>query len=318
MTTRRPSIADKRRAFRKLHETGCFVIPNPWDVGSALYLQSLGFKALATTSSGFAWSQGHADNGISRDMALAHLHAMVAATDLPMNADFESGFATDASGVGESVRLAVETGVAGLSIEDSTGDAANPLFDLAVAVERMRAARKAIDKAGGDTLLVGRAECFLVGRPDLDETIGRLKAYSSAGADCLYAPGIATPDQIAAIVAARRTEARQSARRLGEQADGEGHRRARRTTGERRRRAGARGVGRLHSRGAVNRGAGHVRGIRPCRVRERAQCAFQAWLTKRGSARPRRSIPARGRSRQACRARACRHRRRPDVRRAPR
>ena len=202
MTTRRPSIADKRSAFRKLHETGCFVIPNPWDVGSALYLQSLGFKALATTSSGFAWSQAHADNGISRDMALAHLHAMVAATDLPINADFESGFATNASGVGESVRLAVETGVAGLSIEDSTGDAAKPLFDLAVAVERMGAARKAIDKAGGDTLLVGRAECFLVGRPDLNETIGRLKAYSSAGADCLYAPGIATPEQIAAIVAA--------------------------------------------------------------------------------------------------------------------
>ncbi len=202
MTTPRPSIADKRSTFRKLHETGCFVIPNPWDVGSALYLQSLGFKALATTSSGFAWSQGHADNGISRDMALAHLHVMVAATDLPVNADFESGFATDAPGVGESVRLAVETGVAGLSIEDSTGDAASPLFDLAVAVDRIRAARKAIDKAGGDTLLVGRAECFLVGRPDLDETIGRLKAYSNAGADCLYAPGIAAPDQIAAIVAA--------------------------------------------------------------------------------------------------------------------
>ena len=202
MTTTRPSTDDKRRAFRQLHEAGCFVIPNPWDVGSALYLQSLGFKALATTSSGFAWSQGRPDNGITRDMALAHLRAMVAATDVPLNADFESGFAKDAAGVGESVRLAVETGVAGLSIEDSTGDAANPLFELGAAVERMRAARRAIDKAGGDTLLVGRAECFLVGRPNLDETIERLKAYANAGADCLYAPGIATPDQITAVVAA--------------------------------------------------------------------------------------------------------------------
>jgi 2-methylisocitrate lyase-like PEP mutase family enzyme len=202
MTETRPSVGDKRRAFRQLHEAGCFVIPNPWDVGSARFLQSLGFKALATTSSGFAWSQGRPDGGISRDVALAHLNAIVAATDLPVNADFESGFATHAAGVEESVRLAVETGVAGLSIEDSTGDAARPLYELGVAVERIRAARKAIDKAGGDTLLVGRAECFLVGRPDLDETIERLKAYAHAGADCLYAPGIATRDQIAAVVAA--------------------------------------------------------------------------------------------------------------------
>jgi 2-methylisocitrate lyase-like PEP mutase family enzyme len=202
MTPTRPSTDDKRRAFRQLHETGCFVIPNPWDVGSALYLQSLGFKALATTSSGFAWSQGRADNAISRDMALVHLQDMVAATDLPVNADFESGFAMDAAGVGESVRLGVETGVAGLSIEDSTGNAAKPLFELDVAVERMRAARKAIDKSGGDTLLVGRAECFLFDRPSLDETIARLNAYANAGADCLYAPGVAVRDDIAAIVAA--------------------------------------------------------------------------------------------------------------------
>jgi 2-methylisocitrate lyase-like PEP mutase family enzyme len=202
MTDTRPSTDDKRRAFRQLHEAGCFVIPNPWDVGSALYLQSLGFKALATTSSGFAWSQGRADNGITRDMALAHLRAMVAATDVPLNADFESGFAKDAAGVEESVRLAVETGVAGLSIEDSTGDAAKPLFELGAAIERIRAARRAIDKAGGGALLVGRAECFLVGRPNLDETIERLKAYANAGADCLYAPGIATRDQIAAVVTA--------------------------------------------------------------------------------------------------------------------
>src|SRR5271168_2370040 len=168
----RPSIADKRRAFHRLHEGGCFVIPNPWDVGSARYLQRIGFKALATTSSGFAWSHGHRDGGMSRDRVLDHLTEMVEATDLPVNADFESGFALDAAGVAESVRLAVETGVAGLSIEDSTGEAANPLFELGVAVERIRAARRAIDKAGGDTLLVGRAECFLVGRPDLNKAIG--------------------------------------------------------------------------------------------------------------------------------------------------
>jgi len=200
MTATRPSIADKRRAFQQLHTAGCFVIPNPWDVGSARFLQGLGFKALATTSSGFAWSQGHPDGGISRDMALAHLEEIVAASDLPVNADFENGFALDASGVAESVRLAIETGVAGLSIEDSTGDAATPLFEFTAAVERIRSARRAIDKAGGDTLLVGRAECFLVGRPDLEETIRRLKAYAQAGADCLYAPGIRTRDQIAAVV----------------------------------------------------------------------------------------------------------------------
>lgn len=202
MTEHRPSIADKRRGFHEMHASGCFVIPNPWDVGSARYLQGLGFKALATTSSGFAWSQGHADNGITRDMALAHLHRIVAATDVPVNADFESGFARDAAGVGDSVRLAVASGVAGLSIEDSTGDANRPLFEIDDAVARLRAARQAIDKAGGDTLLVGRAECFLVGRPDLAETIARLKAYAQAGADCLYAPGLRTPEQISAVVAA--------------------------------------------------------------------------------------------------------------------
>ena len=202
MPTPRPSISDKRRAFRELHKAGCFVIPNPWDVGSARFLQSLGFKALATTSSGFAWSQGQPDGASSRDQVLAHLHALVAATDLPLNADFESGYARDAAGVAESVRLAAETGVAGLSIEDSTGNPANPLYDLATALERLRAARKAIDKAGGDVLLVGRAENFLVGRPDLDDTIARLKAYSNAGADVLYAPAITTPEQIRAIVTA--------------------------------------------------------------------------------------------------------------------
>lgn len=202
MNPPRPSVADKRRTFRQLHESGCFVIPNPWDAGSARYLQSLGFKAVATTSAGFAWSKARPDNGVTRDMVVAHLHEMVEATDIPVNADFESGFAADAQGVAESVRLAVEAGVAGLSIEDSTGDTARPLFELDVAVERIRAARSAIDQAGGDTLLVGRAECFLVGRTDLDETIARLKAYSHAGADCLYAPGIRTKEQIAAVIEA--------------------------------------------------------------------------------------------------------------------
>jgi len=200
MAAARPSITDKRRSFRELHATGCFVIPNPWDAGSARYLQSLGFKALATTSSGFAWSQARADNNVERDIVLAHLAEMVAATDLPINADFESGFARDAAGVAQSVRLAVETGVAGLSIEDSTGDAAAPLYDFDVAVERMRTARDAIDKSGGDALLVGRAEGFLVGRPDLAETIARLTAYANAGADCLYAPGIRTGEHIRAVV----------------------------------------------------------------------------------------------------------------------
>jgi len=201
MTATRPSIADKRRAFQQLHAAGCFVIPNPWDIGSARFLQGLGFKALATTSSGFAWSQGRPDGGITRDSALAHLEEIVAATDLPVNADFENGFALDATDVAESVRLAIATGVAGLSIEDSTGDAAKPLYEVGAAVERIRSARRAIDKAGGDTLLVGRAECFLHGRPDLEETIGRLKAYAQAGADCLYAPGIRTREQIVAVVA---------------------------------------------------------------------------------------------------------------------
>jgi len=200
MAATTPSIADRRRAFRELHASGCFVIPNPWDVGSARYLQSLGFKALATTSSGFAWTQARADNDVERDTVLAHLAAMVAGTDLPINADFESGFAQDPAGVAESVRLAVATGVAGLSIEDSTGDTTTPLYDLDVAVERMRAARRAIDAAGGDTLLVGRAECFLVGKPDLAETITRLRAYANAGADCLYAPAIRTREQITAVV----------------------------------------------------------------------------------------------------------------------
>jgi 2-methylisocitrate lyase-like PEP mutase family enzyme len=202
MTDARPSTADKRRTFHELHRDGCFVIPNPWDAGSARFLASLGFEALATTSSGFAWSQGHADNRVARDTVLEHLRTIVDATDLPVNADFESGFARDAQGVAASVGLAVETGIAGLSIEDSTGDAGSPLYAIGTAVERIKAARRAIDQAGGDVLLVGRSEGFIVGRPDLDETIARLQAYANAGADCLYAPGIRTREHIVAIVRA--------------------------------------------------------------------------------------------------------------------
>ncbi|HLL19004.1 MAG TPA: isocitrate lyase/phosphoenolpyruvate mutase family protein, partial [Rubrivivax sp.] len=202
MSAGRPSISEKRRSFRELHKSGCFVIPNPWDIGSALALQSLGFEALASTSAGLAWSLGRPDNNLSRDAVLAHLAALVAATDVPVNADFENGFAADATGVMDSVRLAVATGVAGLSIEDATGHATRPLFAVDEASDRVRAARQAIDQAGGETLLVARAECFLVGRPDLDETIARLRAYADAGADCLYAPGIQTQEQIAAVVAA--------------------------------------------------------------------------------------------------------------------
>ena len=197
-----PSLSDKRKAFHTLHQSGCFVIPNPWDVGSTRYLQHLGFKALASTSAGFAFAQGIADGAVSRDMMLAHIAEIAAATDLPMNADFEAGYAHDPAGIAESVRLCVETGVAGLSIEDSTGDAQKPLYDLDQAVARLRAARTAIDKAGGDVLLTGRCETFLVAKPDLAFAIERLKAYAGAGADVLYAPGIRTREQIEAVVQA--------------------------------------------------------------------------------------------------------------------
>jgi len=200
------TIAEKRAEFRRLHESGCFVIPNPWDVGSARYLQSLGFKALATTSAGFAWARGVSDGAITRDMALAHYAELAAAVDVPLNADFEGGFADAPEDVAESVRLCVETGVAGLSIEDFSGDRANPLYPFDLAVARIKAARAAIDKAkdktGGEVLLTGRTEGFIRGRPDLDETLRRLKAFAEAGADCLYAPGISTREQIAAVVQA--------------------------------------------------------------------------------------------------------------------
>lgn len=196
----RPGIGDKRRQFHALHTRGCFLIPNPWDLGSARWLQGMGFPALASTSSGFAWSVAQADNHITRGQALQHLAELVDATDVPVNADFENGFGDSPAAVADSVRLAVDTGVAGLSIEDATGDAAAPLFSLDDAVARVRAARRAIDAAGGDTLLVGRAEGLLVGRPDLAEIVARLQAYAHAGADCLYAPGLRTAEQIRTVV----------------------------------------------------------------------------------------------------------------------
>ena len=196
-------FAPRRAAFRKLHESGCFMLPNPWDPGSARALQGLGFKALATTSSGFAWSRAHADNAMGVDAVLAHCRAIVAATGLPVNADFEDGHARDLKELADNVRRCVDTGVAGLSIEDSTGDAARPLYEFDEAVARMRAARAAIDASGQDVMLVGRAECFLVGHPDpLADSIKRLKAYAAAGADCLYAPGLKTKEQVEAVVAA--------------------------------------------------------------------------------------------------------------------
>jgi len=193
---------DRIRAFRALHQSGCFVIPNPWDVGSARILAQLGFSALATTSSGFAWTLGRADNHVTLDEVLAHLRAMTASVDIPFNADFEGGFAVDPADVAVNVTAATPTGIAGLSIEDSTGDDANPLFELGLAVERVRAARQAIDASGTGVLLTGRSEGFVAGRPDLKETIRRLTAYAEAGAECLFAPGLRTMEEIRAVVSA--------------------------------------------------------------------------------------------------------------------
>src|SRR3989475_7132906 len=192
------SVAQRREIFRALHQSGCFAIPNPWDVGSAKYLQHLGFKAIATTSAGFAFSRGLPDGAVGRDEMLAHIRELVEATDLPVNADFENGYADDPNGVAESVKLCVATGVAGLSIEDATDRKESRLYDVDLAVERIKAAREAIGKSG--VLLVGRAEGFLVGREKLDQVIKRLVAYSEAGADCLYAPGFKERDHIKAIV----------------------------------------------------------------------------------------------------------------------
>ena len=200
-----PAHTSARAAFRALHATGCFIIPNPWDVGTARYLRHLGFKALATTSSGFSFSRGLCDGegGVSRAASLAHVAEIVSATELPVNADFQSGYAPRTEDLAESVGLCVATGVAGLSIEDATGDSSRPLYELPQAVERVLAARQAIDASGADVLLTARAECFLVGHPrPLEESVRRLEAYARAGADVLYAPGASSREAIEAIVAA--------------------------------------------------------------------------------------------------------------------
>src|SRR5258707_7967911 len=196
------TTAEKRIEFRKQHEAGCFVLPNPWDVGSAKALQHLGFKAIASTSAGFAWSIGRADNRVTLEDVLQHLTALCTAVDLPVNADFEGGFAHKPEKVAANVARAVKTGVAGLSIEDSTGDADNPLYERAFAIERIKAARSAIDADNSGVLLAGRCQGFLVGQADLNMGIDRLQAYAQAGADCLYAPGIRTKEQIAEVVRA--------------------------------------------------------------------------------------------------------------------
>jgi 2-methylisocitrate lyase-like PEP mutase family enzyme len=196
--------AEKRRAFRRLHEQGCFVMPNPWDVGTTRWLQHLGFPALATTSAGAAFAMGlpDSDRFVSCDAMLEHIAAIAAAADVPVNADFGSGYGADPAAVGVNVRRCVETGVAGLSIEDSTGDADGPLFPIAIAVERLRAARAAIDESDPTVVLTARAECYLVGVRDLGEVVTRLRAYAAAGADCLYAPGLATRDEMRTVAEA--------------------------------------------------------------------------------------------------------------------
>ncbi|HXU70717.1 MAG TPA: isocitrate lyase/phosphoenolpyruvate mutase family protein [Polyangia bacterium] len=196
-----PTVA----AYRALHQSGCFVLPNPWDVGSAMYLHRAGFRALATTSAGMAFARGLPDdpNAIPVEVMLQHLREMAAATPLPVNADFQSGYGKDAAGVAANVRAAVATGVAGLSIEDATGDAAQPLFARDEAIARLRAARAAIDESGTEVVLTARCEAYLVGDPEAERTVlDRLAAFAEAGADCLYAPGVKDEAMIAKIVRA--------------------------------------------------------------------------------------------------------------------
>ena len=194
--------SEKRAAFRALHPSGCFVLPNPWDVGGARLLAGMGFKALASTSAGCAWSMGRPDGGVSLDEMLHHLRTLAEATDLPLNADFQNAYADDPAGVASNVALAVQAGVAGLSVEDSTGRESDPLYAFDEAVARVRAAREAIDRGGSGTVLTARAEGFLTGPPDLDAVIARLKAFAGAGADCLYAPGLPDLQAVKAVVQA--------------------------------------------------------------------------------------------------------------------
>jgi 2-methylisocitrate lyase-like PEP mutase family enzyme len=193
---------DRCHLFRQLHESGCFIVPNPWDLGSARLLAQLGFRALATTSSGFAWSLGRQDNHVSLEATLAHFRAISQSVEIPVSGDFEGGFGAAPEAVGANVAAAAGTGIAGLSIEDSTGDASSPLYDFSLAVERILAARRAIEDSGTEIVLTGRSEGFIVGRPDLGETIRRLSAFADAGADCLYAPGLRSMGDIRAVVAA--------------------------------------------------------------------------------------------------------------------
>ena len=196
------TTAEKRATFRKMHESGCFILPNPFDVGSAKALQHLGFKAIASSSAGFAWTIGRADNRVTVDDVCQHLAALCSAVDIPVNADFEGGFAVEPEKVAENVERGVRTGVAGLSIEDSTGDKDKPLYERGLAIERIKAARKAIDADNSGVLLTGRCEAFLWGQPDLKLVIDRLTSYADAGADCLYSPGIKTKEEITAVVKA--------------------------------------------------------------------------------------------------------------------
>ena len=197
-----PSIAEKRREFRRLHESGCLVMPNPWDIGTARFLQGLGFKALATTSAGAAFAMGFADGEVPLDAMLHHLRDIAKAADVPVSADFGNCFADAAKALGANVRAAIETGIAGLSIEDSTGDKNKPLYEFAHAVDRVKAARAAVEHSATGVILTARAENFLVGKPDLDDAIARISAYAAAGADCLYVPGLRTREQIVAVVKA--------------------------------------------------------------------------------------------------------------------
>jgi 2-methylisocitrate lyase-like PEP mutase family enzyme len=197
-----PSLAEKRREFRRMHESGCLVMPNPWDIGTARFLQGLGFKALATTSAGAAFAMGIADGEVPLDAMLHHLRDITKAADVPVSADFGNCFADAAKALGANVRAAIETGIAGLSIEDSTGDKNKPLYEFAHAVDRVKAARAAVEHSATGVILTARAENFLVGKPDLDDAIARISAYAAAGADCLYVPGLRTREQIVAVVKA--------------------------------------------------------------------------------------------------------------------
>jgi len=257
-----PVDTDRTTVFRRLHEAGCFVIPNPWDVGSARTLERLGFKALATTSSGFAWTLGRSDNAVSLEEALDHIRAIAGSVEVPVNADFEGGFAVEPEGVAANVGRAVSTGIAGISIEDSTGDPDDPLFDPDLAVERIRAARAAIDASGTGVLLTGRSEGFIVGRPDLAETIRRLVAYADAGADCLYAPGLRAASDISAVVAA--VSPKPVNVLVGSHDDSRGAGRARRPADQPRRRPGSHRMGRLPAGSDGARRARDVRRLRRC------------------------------------------------------